>query len=73
MVYFFYNIFIIFYRNALKHKVVGCPVSIENAKYSRNALLFNVCFVFGENADTVCYEGVVRKLAGYLTTLEVKY
>ncbi|XP_031573687.1 GATOR complex protein NPRL2-like [Actinia tenebrosa] len=58
--------------NALNYKFVGCPVSIENAKYSRNALLFNVCFVFGSTSDTISYEGVVKKLANYLTTLELE-
>ena len=58
-------------RNALDHKFIGCPICIENAKYSRNALLFNVCFVLGPNVDTICYEGVVKKLAGYMTSLEV--
>ncbi|XP_068713693.1 GATOR1 complex protein NPRL2-like isoform X1 [Montipora foliosa] len=58
--------------NALNHKFVGCPISIENAKYSRNALLFNVCFVLGPNVDTIRYEGVVKKLAGYMTTLELE-
>ncbi|KAK3740606.1 hypothetical protein QZH41_009731, partial [Actinostola sp. cb2023] len=58
--------------NALNYKFVGCPISIENAKYSRNALLFNVCFVFNDKSDIVCYEGVVKKLANYLTTLELE-
>lgn len=59
--------------NALGHKFVGCPVSIENAKYSRNALLFNVCFVLRPTVDTIRFEGVVKKLAGYLTSLELEY
>ncbi|KAJ7381925.1 Nitrogen permease regulator-like 2 [Desmophyllum pertusum] len=59
--------------NALDHKFIGCPISIENAKYSRNALLFNVCFVLGPNVDTIRYEGVVKKLAGYMTSLELEY
>ena len=63
---------ILYFSNALNHKFIGCPVCIENAKYSRNALLFNVCFVLGPNVDTIRYEGVVKKLAGYLTSLEVK-
>ena len=66
-------IFFFFFRNALDHKFIGCPISIENAKYSRNALVFNVCFVLGPNVDTVRYEGVVKKLAGYMTSLEVIY
>ena len=64
--------FLIFFRNALEHKFVGCPISIENAKYSRNALLFNVCFVLAPDVDTIRYEGVVKKLSGYMVTLEVQ-
>ena len=60
-----------FFSNALDHKFIGCPISIENAKYSRNALVFNVCFVLGPNVDTIRYEGVVKKLAGYMMSLEV--
>ena len=64
-------LFFLFFRNALDHKFVGCPISIENAKYSRNALVFNVCFVLRPTVDTICFEGVVKKLAGYMTSLEV--
>ena len=69
----FFIIFFIFpfFRNALDHKFVGCPISIENAKYSRNALVFNVCFVLRPTVDTIRFEGVVKKLAGYMTSLEV--
>ena len=63
--------FSFFFRNALDHKFVGCPISIENAKYSRNALVFNVCFVLRPAVDTIRFEGVVKKLAGYMTSLEV--
>ena len=63
--------FFFFFSDALDHKFIGCPISIENAKYSRNALVFNVCFVLGPNVDTIRYEGVVKKLAGYMTSLEV--
>lgn len=59
--------------NALDHKFVGCPISIENAKYSRNALVFNVCFVLRPTVDTIRFEGVVKKLAGYMTSLELEY
>ena len=69
---FFINfLFFLFFRNALDHKFVGCPISIENAKYSRNALVFNVCFVLRPTVDTIRFEGVVKKLAGYMTSLEV--
>ena len=63
--------FFFFFSDALDHKFIGCPISIENAKYSRNALVFNVCFVLDPNVDTIRYEGVVKKLAGYMTSLEV--
>ena len=55
---------------AFDYKFVGCSVGIENAKYSRNALLFNVCFVLDEEIGTEKYEGVVKKLVAYLKTLE---
>ena len=56
--------------NALGHKILGCPVCIDNPKYARNALMFNLCLVFDAAADTLPYESVVKKMAGYLTRLE---
>lgn len=44
---------------------------IEHKKYSRNALLFNLGFVCDAQAKTCALEPIVKKLAGYLTTLEV--
>ena len=55
---------------AFDYKFVGCSVGIENTKYTRNALLFNVCFVLDEEICTDKYEGVVKKLVAYLKTLE---
>ncbi len=55
---------------AFDYKFIGCSVGIENAKYSRNAFLFNVCFVLDEDSCTSKYEALVKKLAAYLTTLE---
>lgn len=52
-------------------KLIGCPVCIEHKKYSRNALLFNLGFVCDAQAKTCALEPIVKKLAGYLTTLEV--
>ena len=57
---------------ALDYRFVGVSIGIENDKYSRNALLFNVCFVLEEECAPCKYEGVVKKLAGYLTTLELE-
>lgn len=56
--------------NALGHKVIGYPVAIDNPKYLRNALIFNLCFVCDAWARTVQYETVVKKLSTYLITLE---
>ncbi|XP_070559593.1 GATOR1 complex protein NPRL2-like [Ptychodera flava] len=58
--------------NAVGQKIIGCPVGIESAKYSRNALLFNLCFVFDSSSTTLPYEPVVKKLASYLITLELE-
>ncbi|CAL1534555.1 unnamed protein product, partial [Lymnaea stagnalis] len=54
------------------HKFVGCPISIDNDKYKRNAFIFNVCFVFDEDTNTSEYGPVVKKLADYLTRIEVE-
>ncbi|KAE8611955.1 hypothetical protein XENTR_v10012646 [Xenopus tropicalis] len=57
---------------AMDKKLIGCPVCIENKKYSRNALLFNLGFVCDARAKTCALEPIVKKLAGYLTTLELE-
>jgi hypothetical protein len=61
--------------NAFGWTVLGYPVYMQHAKYHRNALLFNLCFVF-EHVDNytasplVSFEPIVRKFAAVLTTLE---
>lgn len=57
---------------AFNHKILGCPVHIVNQRYSRNKFMFNVCFVFEANANTTCYERVLKKLAQYFTVLEIE-
>lgn len=52
-------------------KLIGCPVCIEHKKYSRNALLFNLGLVCDAQTKTCALEPIVKKLSGYLTTLEV--
>lgn len=52
-------------------KLIGCPVCIEHKKYSRNALLFNLGLVCDARTKTCALEPIVKKLSGYLTTLEV--
>lgn len=57
---------------AMGKKLIGCPVCIEHKKYSRNALLFNLGLVCDARTKTCALEPIVKKLSGYLTTLEVK-
>ncbi|XP_068107670.1 GATOR1 complex protein NPRL2 [Hyperolius riggenbachi] len=57
---------------AMDKKLIGCPVCIEHKKYSRNALLFNLGFVCDARAKTCALEPIVKKLAGYLKTLELE-
>uniref|UniRef100_A0A8C4JCS3 NPR2 like, GATOR1 complex subunit n=1 Tax=Dromaius novaehollandiae TaxID=8790 RepID=A0A8C4JCS3_DRONO len=59
-------------RTAMEKKLIGCPVCIEHKKYSRNALLFNLGFVCDARAKACALEPIVKKLAGYLTTLELE-
>eukprot|EP01137_Pigoraptor_chileana_P022833 Opistho-2@88196 len=54
------------------HKIMGFPISIENKKYKRNVLQFNICFVFKTDADACAYELAVRKTARYLQALELE-
>ncbi|KAK2713898.1 hypothetical protein QYM36_009697, partial [Artemia franciscana] len=51
-------------------KIVGFPCKIEHQRYTRNALQFNLCFVFDTWARTAQYELTVQKFAEYLVTLE---
>ncbi|XP_063797438.1 GATOR1 complex protein NPRL2 isoform X1 [Pseudophryne corroboree] len=57
---------------AMDKKLIGCPVCIEHKKYSRNALLFNLGFVCSAWVKTCALEPIVKKLAGYLKTLELE-
>jgi hypothetical protein len=53
-------------------QICGLPVAIEDPKYDRNCLLFNLCFVFNVGDDTSVFEGVVRKMSRELTSLELE-
>lgn len=57
---------------AMGKKLIGCPVCIEHKKYSRNALLFNLGLVCDAQTNTCALEPIVKKLSGYLTTLELE-
>ena len=51
---------------------MGFPVKIDHPKYPRNALIFNLCFVFEKKENAACYQQVVRKMARLLYSLEVE-
>ncbi|CAG0899339.1 unnamed protein product [Cyprideis torosa] len=55
------------------YKILGYPISIDHSRYARNALLFNLCFVFDAGSRTVQYEPVVKKLSEYLVTVEEEH
>lgn len=59
------------FRVAFGNKILGYPVLIDDVKYHRNALLFNVCLVFDPDTDTQSYEPIVRKLSYLFRNLEV--
>ncbi|KAK7074099.1 Nitrogen permease regulator-like 2, partial [Halocaridina rubra] len=58
--------------NVLGHKITGYPNEINNPKYVRNALIFNLCFVCDSKSRTVQYEPAVKKLSEYLENLELE-
>lgn len=53
-------------------KVVGYPMTIENRKYERNALMFNLCWVFEAHAVINSYEPIISKMASVLRSLEIE-
>jgi len=55
---------------AFNYKILGYPVLVQDVKYHRNALLFNLAFVFDKSVDTTPYHQIVRKLGVILRTLE---
>lgn len=65
------SIYVFYFSNARKDKILGYPIHIENPKYPRNQLIFNLCFVCDASKKTMQYEPLVRKLANYLVKLEV--
>ncbi|CAI5719813.1 unnamed protein product [Peronospora effusa] len=55
---------------ARQMKIVGYPVCIEDDKYHRNALLFNIGFVFDDHVETVPYRPILRKLGALVEGME---
>ena len=54
-------------------KIIGFPIGINDPKYPRNRLIFNLCFVCSASLRTTQYEPIVRKLANYLIHLELEF
>lgn len=67
-----------------QYRILGVPMGIQNQKYERNKFLFNMCFVVENSkedtaeattsalSDYVPFEPIVKKLAGYLRSLEIE-
>lgn len=58
--------------NALGLKIIGFPIGIDHSRYSRNRLIFNVCFVCRPHMRTFHYEPLVKKLNRYFEELELE-
>lgn len=58
--------------NALGLKIIGYPIGIDHSRYSRNRLIFNVCFVCQPHMRTFHYEPLVKKLNRYFEELELE-
>ncbi|KAJ1722334.1 Nitrogen permease regulator 2 [Coemansia erecta] len=56
--------------NTGRYKVMCYPIAVEG-NYARNALIFNMCFVFDIDSDTKCYEPVVKRVGCLLKELEI--
>ncbi|KAK5114018.1 hypothetical protein LTR62_003141 [Meristemomyces frigidus] len=54
------------------YRVLGLPVSLEDAKYERNRFTFNVAFVLDESTDAQPWHRIVAKTAAFFTALEVE-
>ncbi|KAJ2764232.1 Nitrogen permease regulator 2, partial [Coemansia nantahalensis] len=55
--------------NTGRFKVMCYPIAVEG-NYARNELIFNMCFAFDIDADTVCYGPVVKRVGCLLKDLE---
>lgn len=56
---------------SLDLKVVGIAINVVGEQYARNALLYNLAFVFGADEPIEPYRQLVQKFAMFLRTLEV--
>ena len=61
------------YSDAGGYRIVGCPKSIQDKKYARNALIFNFVFIFEVEADTSPFEPVIQKIGEAFKIYEVSF
>ncbi len=56
------------------HTFLSLSMSLENKKYARNALLFNLSFVFPRDVGSAIfpYRSIIRKLGAIIETLELE-
>ncbi|VVT57028.1 uncharacterized protein SAPINGB_P005498 [Magnusiomyces paraingens] len=52
------------------YSIVGFPVTISDRSYERNAFVFNFCFIFKAQGNTIVYETSIRRLARMFSALE---
>lgn len=60
-------------KNKNESQILGCPICISNGNYERNALIFNVCFIFDSNTDIKCYKPIIKKLNNIIKKMEMEY
>lgn len=53
-----------------KFRVMGYPVNIQNADYSRNSFNFNFCFVFPYDSEVTPYEPAITRMGKMFRVLE---
>lgn len=51
-------------------RILGFPISLEDAKYHRNRFTFNVCFVLREDIDSRTWSQVVQKTGELFKAIE---
>ena len=59
--------------DARGYRIVGCPKSIQDKNYARNALIFNFVFIFEVETDTSSFEPVIQEIGEAFKTYEVSF
>ncbi|KAI9296912.1 nitrogen permease regulator 2 [Neoconidiobolus thromboides FSU 785] len=58
--------------NCSNYKIIGYPITIKNRKYERNALMFNLCWVFNGKDEVKSFEPIIGKMGLVLKGLEIE-